>query len=147
MSEKAYKLEIVTPEKKACSLEAVFSVFPGSEGELGILADHAPLLARLVPGEVRITRPGAAAGMVERFAIAGGFLEVRNNQVSVLAETAEAPADIDKGAALKAKADAEEALKMAATEAEKAAAGLQLRKALARIKVAESAPAAAPASV
>jgi F-type H+-transporting ATPase subunit epsilon len=140
MSDKKYKLEIVTPEKKAFSGEVTFSVFPGSEGELGVLADHAPLLARLDPGEIRITRNG----VVEHLAIAGGFLEVRNNEVSVIAETAELPHEIDKNGALAAKTSAEEALKKAATNADKAAADLQLRKALARIKVAESgnAPAA-----
>lgn len=134
MSEKTYKLEIVTPEKKALSQEVVFSVFPGSEGELGILADHAPLLARLMPGEIRVTRPG---GVVEHLAIAGGFLEVRNNQVSVLAETAESSAEIDKSEAQKAVSEAQGTLKKAGTDAERAAAELQLRKANARLKVAD----------
>jgi F-type H+-transporting ATPase subunit epsilon len=135
MSDKKYKLEIVTPEKKAFSGEAVFSVFPGSEGELGIMADHAPLLARLDPGEVRITRGDHT---VEHLAIAGGFLEVRYNEVSVLAETAELPHEIDKTGALAAKTSAEEALKNAATDADKASAAIQLRKAVSRLKVAES---------
>jgi F-type H+-transporting ATPase subunit epsilon len=141
MSDKKYKLEIVTPEKKAFSGEVFFSVFPGSEGELGILADHAPLLARLDPGEIRIT--SREDGAVEHFAIAGGFLEVRNNEVSVIAETAETPAEIDKSAALAAKAGAEEALKKAATDADRVSAALQLRKAIARVKVAESSDATA----
>jgi len=142
MSEKSYKLEIVTPEKKAYSQEVVFSVFPGSEGELGILAGHAPLLSRLNPGEIRITRAGG--GAAERFAIAGGFLEVRGSEVSVLAETAEAPAEIDKEEALKAKSDADAALARASTDPEKAAARMLLRKATARITVAEYAPANKP---
>lgn len=137
MSEKKYKLEIVTPEKKVFSGEVTFSVFPGSEGELGILADHAPLLARLDSGEIRITRDG----IISHLAIAGGFLEVRNNDVSVLAETAETPAEIDKAAASKAKTDAEEVLKKTSTDAERSAATIQLRIAIARIKVAESSPA------
>ena len=133
MIDKRYKLEIVTPDKKAYSEQVEFSVFPGTDGELGILADHAPLLSRLGPGVVRVTRNGT----VEYFAIAGGFLEVRNNDVSVIAETAEAPLDIDKAVALKQKADAEEALKNAATDALRASANLQLQKAAARVKVAE----------
>ena len=143
MSEKIYKLEIVTPEKKAFSEDVVFSVFPGSEGELGILAGHAMLLARLNPGEIRITRPGSAT--VLHLAIAGGFLEVRNNQVSVLAETAETAAEIDRAEAQKAVTEAEEARKLAATPADRAAADVQLRIAIARLKVAGSAP-GAPAS-
>jgi F-type H+-transporting ATPase subunit epsilon len=137
MSDKNYHLEIVTPEKMVFSGEAAFSVFPGSEGELGIMADHAPLLARLDPGEIRITVKDG----IERLAITGGFLEVRNNDVSVLAETAVRPADIDKTAAEKEKAAAEEALKTAATDADRKTASLQLRKAAALLKTAESAPA------
>lgn len=85
MAEKTYQLDIVTPEKKIFSDKVDFSVFPGSEGELGILFDHAPLLSRLVPGEIRITRNKN----IESLAIAGGFLEVMSNEVSVLAESAE----------------------------------------------------------
>jgi F-type H+-transporting ATPase subunit epsilon len=136
MSDRHYKLEIVTPEKKAYSEQVEFAVFPGSEGELGVLAGHAPLLSRLDPGVIRITRNNT----VERLAIAGGFIEVRNNNVSVLAETAEFPREINASAALKAKSDAEEALKNAPTDAARAAATIQLRKAAALLAAAETGP-------
>jgi F-type H+-transporting ATPase subunit epsilon len=85
MADKTYQLEIVTPEKKVYADQVVFSVFPGTEGELGILANHAPLVSRLKQGEIRITKDKT----VESFIISGGFLEVMNNDVSVIAESAE----------------------------------------------------------
>lgn len=85
MAEKTYLLEIVTPERKIFSDKVDFAIFPGSEGELGVLFDHAPLLSQLAAGKIRITRNKTT----ESFAISGGFLEVRKNEVSVLAETAE----------------------------------------------------------
>jgi F-type H+-transporting ATPase subunit epsilon len=139
MDEKTYLLEIVTPEKKVFSDKVDFSVFPGSEGELGILFDHAPLLCRLAPGEVRITRNK----ITQSLAISGGFLEVRKNEVSVIVETAETADQIDRDRALKEKESAEEQLKKAQGFAEIKQADLRLKKALARVKVA-SAPATAP---
>jgi F-type H+-transporting ATPase subunit epsilon len=85
MAEKTYRLDIVTPEKKIFSDMVEFSVFPGSEGEMGILINHAPLVSRLKAGEIRITRNH----VVEAFTITGGFLEVMNNEVTVLADAAE----------------------------------------------------------
>jgi|WetSurMetagenome_2_1015567.scaffolds.fasta_scaffold00055_23 F-type H+-transporting ATPase subunit epsilon len=135
MAAKTYLLEIVTPEKKAFSDQVDFAVFPGSEGELGILFDHAPLLSSLLPGEVRITRNGA----VEHLAVSGGFLEVRKNIVSVITETAERAAQIDVNGAIAEKESAETELRKASTKDEKKAADLRFRKALARMKVAGTA--------
>lgn len=88
-------LEIVTPEKKVLS-ETVESVtVPTISGELGILTDHAPLISALKPGILSYTRGGAT----ERLMIAGGFLEVSANKVSVLADTAESAGEIDVEAA------------------------------------------------
>jgi F-type H+-transporting ATPase subunit epsilon len=139
MDEKTYLLEIVTPEKKVFSDKVDFSVFPGAEGELGILFDHAPLLCRLAPGEVRITKNKA----VQSLAISGGFLEVRKNEVSVIVETAETADQIDLQRAQKEKESAEEQLAKARGFAEIKQADLRLKKALARLKVA-GAPATAP---
>ncbi len=133
MEEKKYLLEIVTPEKKIFSEKDVeFSVFPGSEGELGILPDHAPLLSRLSPGEIRITRNKA----VECLAINGGFLEVRKNEVSVITETAEFAKDINIERAKHEKESAEAQVKKAQSPAEYKEADLRLKKAEARLKVA-----------
>jgi F-type H+-transporting ATPase subunit epsilon len=136
MDDKTYLLEIVTPEKKVFSDNVEFAVFPGSEGELGILRNHAPLLARLAPGEIRITANNATHSL----AISGGFLEVRNNDASVIAETAETAEQIDLERALAEKESAEDQIKKATGFPEIKAANLRLRKALARITVAEKKP-------
>jgi F-type H+-transporting ATPase subunit epsilon len=135
MDEKKYLLEIVTPEKKVFSDKVDFAVFPGSEGELGILYDHAPLLSRLAPGEIRITRNGA----VQCLAISGGFLEVRKNEASVIAETAETADQIDRPRALAEKESAEAQIKKSQNHAEFKAADLRLKKAEARLKVVDKA--------
>lgn len=84
-------LEIVTPEKKVLS-EAVDSVtIPTASGEVGILQDHAPLISSLKAGILSFSKGGAT----ERMVIAGGFLEVSQNNVSVLADIAETAAEIN----------------------------------------------------
>ena len=132
MTDKKFKLEIVTPERKIFSAMVDFAIFPGTEGELGVLIDHAPLVSRLSPGVIRITRDGA----LESLAISGGFLEVMKNDVSVLSETAELAAEIDVARAQAAKADAEAGVKKASTDEEKLSHALDLQKAIARLAAA-----------
>ena len=141
MADKTYQLDIVTPEKKVFSEKVVFAVFPGSEGELGILFDHAPLLSRLDPGEIRITRDKKTDCM----AISGGFLEVRKNEASVITETAEYGNQIDLERAIKEKESAEAEMKKAQNFSDMKAAEYRLKKAEARIKVAQKAAGGAPA--
>ena len=85
MSDKHLTLELVTPEKVAWSAPADFVVLPAADGEMGVLPGHMPFLAQLGAGEVRVTENGA----VKRFAISGGFAEVKDDVVSLFAETAE----------------------------------------------------------
>ena len=128
-------LEIVTPERLAYS-DTVDSVqLPGSEGELGVLPHHAPLVSMLGVGELRIRKGGAE----ESFAIVGGFLQVRPDRVVVMAETADLASDIDLEKAQEARREAERALETAGpTDAvDLAAARAQLQPALLRIRVAE----------
>jgi F-type H+-transporting ATPase subunit epsilon len=132
MAAKTYQLDIVTPEKKVFSDKVDFAVFPGAEGELGVLFDHAPLLSRLIPGELRITKDGK----VDCLAISGGFLEVRKNEVSVITETADFANQIDVQGARAEKDAAEADVKNALTPTDKKTADMKLRTALARIKVA-----------
>jgi F-type H+-transporting ATPase subunit epsilon len=132
MAAKTFNLDIVTPEKKVFSDKVEFAVFPGAEGELGVLFDHAPLLSRLIPGELRITKDGS----VDCLAISGGFLEVRKNEVSVITETADFANQIDIQGARAEKDAAEEDVKNASTPVDRKAADIKLRTALARIKVA-----------
>ena len=78
------KVELVSPEKKVWSGEAVSVSARTLEGDLGILTDHAPLLGVLVDGEVTIK---GTDGSNNTFNVAGGFLSVSNNRVSILAES------------------------------------------------------------
>ncbi|MFH0751184.1 MAG: F0F1 ATP synthase subunit epsilon [Chloroflexota bacterium] len=128
------RLEIVTPEKRAYSDEVDAVVLPGSEGELGILPHHAPLISLLGAGELRI-RKGATE---ESFAIVGGFVQVRPDKVVVMAETADLAAEIDIERAQEARREAERALEAGFVEsADFAQARAALQAALVRIRVAE----------
>jgi F-type H+-transporting ATPase subunit epsilon len=128
-------LEIVTPERLAYS-DTVDSVqLPGSQGELGVLPHHAPLVSTLGVGELRIRKGGTE----ESFAIVGGFLQVRPDRVVVMAETADMASEIDLERAQEAKREAERALESTTpTDAvDLAAARASLQQALLRIRVAE----------
>ncbi|MCI0346769.1 MAG: F0F1 ATP synthase subunit epsilon [Chloroflexi bacterium] len=128
------KLEIVTPERLAYSDEVDTVVLPGSEGELGVLPHHAPLVSTLGVGELRIRK----AGQEESFAIAGGFLQVRPDKVVVMAELADMASDIDLEKAQAARRDAEKALETGFDEgADLASARAALQVALLRQRIAE----------
>jgi F-type H+-transporting ATPase subunit epsilon len=76
-------LEIITPEKKVYSGEVEAIKLPGAEGSFGILKNHAPLIATLKQGTVKVTD---VSKKVENFVINGGVVEVLHNKVTVLAE-------------------------------------------------------------
>jgi len=128
------QLEIVTPERLAYADEVDAVVLPGSEGELGVLPHHAPLVTMLGIGELRI-RKGATE---ESFAIIGGFLQVRPDKVVVMAETADMASEIDLEKAQEARRAAERALESGYVEgADLSTARAALQQALLRIRVAE----------
>ena len=131
----ALHLEIVTPERLAYSDEVDSVQLPGSEGELGVLPHHAPLVSMLGVGELKIRKGGAE----ESFAIVGGFLQVRPDRVVVMAETADMASEIDLERAQEARREAERALEgvAQADAVDLAAARAQLQQALLRIRVAE----------
>jgi F-type H+-transporting ATPase subunit epsilon len=104
------KLEIVTPEKKVVDTEADSVTIPTASGEAGIMPNHAPLISALKPGILAYTNRGAT----ERVAIAGGFVEVSHDKVSVLADSAETAGQIDTASA---RADLEAAQKAIAAAA------------------------------
>jgi F-type H+-transporting ATPase subunit epsilon len=101
-----FQLEIVTPEKKVVDTAASEVQIPGKNGYLGVLPGHAPLITELAVGEVTF-RTGAEE---QRLAVAWGFAEVLPEKVTILAETAERPAEIDVERARKAKERAEQQL-------------------------------------
>tara|TARA_B100000959_G_C14798937_1_gene548873 strand:- start:95 stop:511 length:417 start_codon:yes stop_codon:yes gene_type:complete len=85
------RLDIITAEKLVYSDEVSSVVAPGSAGQLGILPNHAPLLTSLKPGELKVLKEGEESNI----AVSGGFLEVLQNVVTILADTAERAEDID----------------------------------------------------
>jgi F-type H+-transporting ATPase subunit epsilon len=101
-----FQLEIVTPEKKVVDTAATEVQIPGKNGYLGILPGHAPLITELAVGEVTF-RVGAEE---QRLAVAWGFAEVLPDKVTILAETAERPSEIDVDRARKSKERAEQRL-------------------------------------
>ena len=87
-----FMCDIVTPRARLVSEEATLVVVPGVEGEMGFLAGHAPLVSVLADGEVRMS---AADGEVRRYALQGGYVEVGDGKVIILADRALPSADID----------------------------------------------------
>jgi F-type H+-transporting ATPase subunit epsilon len=96
-------LELATPTRLVVNAEVDEVVVPGSLGYFGVLPDHAPLLATLGTGEVTY-RVGREEYHV---AVSGGFAEVRNDKVIILADVAETPVDIDRARAERARDRAE----------------------------------------
>ena len=128
------KVDIVTAERLVYSEEGVERlIVPGVEGELGVLALHAPLLTMIQPGVLRIVKGNDEVEM----AITGGFIEVRQNRVTILADAAERAEEIDAVRAEEARRRAQRRLEERASEEDLARAEASLARALARIKVAE----------
>lgn len=84
-SGRTFNLTVISPERKLFEGPAKFAVLPAFDGEVGILRDHAPLMALLGEGTLRIE----TAEGTRRFTVAGGFVQVLDNEVSVLSEEAE----------------------------------------------------------
>lgn len=129
-----FNLRVVTPEGQVLRESCEFVIIPGEAGELGILPNHAPLIAGLNVGVVRYTIDGKTKLM----AISGGFVEVADNVVSLLAETAEPGDMIDLSRALSAKERAEKRLSHPGDDLDLRRAELALRRAVARISAAEN---------
>jgi F-type H+-transporting ATPase subunit epsilon len=106
------RLEIVTIERLAFSGDVDIVIAPGVQGELGLLPQHAPLITALEVGELRFRQGNQEQG----FAIGGGYLEVLNNQVTVLADSAEQADEIDLSRAEAARERAERMLKEGPTD-------------------------------
>jgi len=123
-------VDIVSAEKEIYSGTAEMVFAPLVTGEVGILPRHAPLIARMKPGEVRV-RNGAED---LSFYVSGGLLEVQPHMVTVLADTAARAKDLDEAAALKAKERAEEALRNRQADVDYARAQAELAEAIAQLR-------------
>ncbi len=87
-----FHLSIVTPERVFYEAEIKSLVVPGTEGYLGVLSNHAPLITALQPGRIEFSD---ANDKVEIMAVSGGFLEVSHNKATILADAVEVADDID----------------------------------------------------
>jgi len=130
-----FQLEIVTPEKKVVDTSATEAQIPGKNGYLGILPGHAPLITELAVGKVTFR---SGDGEEQRLAVAWGFAEVLPDRVTVLAETAERPSEIDVERARKAKERAEQRLTSGETTVDVERSLNALHKAETRLEVAEN---------
>jgi F-type H+-transporting ATPase subunit epsilon len=130
------ELIIVTPERQLLRETVVEATLPGAEGQLGVLPGHAPLITELGIGELSYQAKDSSGSVP--VAVISGFAEVLGDRVTVLAETAERPEEIDISRAEEAKKRAEQRLAAAASDPDIdwGRAAVALQRSLIRIQVA-----------
>ena len=130
---KTLKVNIVTPDGPVYDSEVEMVSTKAQSGELGILPGHIPMVAPLQIGAVRLKK----GGNTELVAVSGGFLEVRPEQVTILAQSAETAEAIDIERAKEAKGRAEGRLQGSRDDVDFRRAELSLKRAMNRINVSE----------
>lgn len=128
------QVNIVSAEGEIFSGPATIVFLPATEGEIGVMPRHAPLLSLMKAGEVRVRTPD---GSEQFFFVGGGALEIQPNKVTVLADTAARAHDLDEAAAIAARQRAEEALAGTLTKLEQAEAMAELARAAAQLRMLE----------
>ena len=128
------QLEVVTPDKTVVSGEVEMAVCPGIEGEFGVLPKHVSLLSALKIGGLRYKLPG---GKEEHVFSSGGFADVNNDVLTVLAESAELAQDIDTARAMAAKERAEQRIASHDEQIDSVRAEAALHRALIRLQLAQ----------
>ncbi len=129
----ALNLDIVTPERRVLSVTCDEVRAPGVSGGFGVRRDHEPFMTALEPGRLTYVE----GGREHHYAVGGGFFQVTDNRVIVLADTAEAAADIDVERAQKAFKDAQDRLlKLTEQDEHHALESARVRRAAARLTVA-----------
>ncbi|MCX7569546.1 F0F1 ATP synthase subunit epsilon [Tumebacillus sp. DT12] len=127
-------IEIVTPERKVYENEANLIIARGGDGDIGIMAGHSPVVTTLKISALRVKTDGGD----HTIAVSGGFLEVKPDKVTVLAESAELPEEIDVDRASRAKERAERRVKDSKSgDIDARRAELALSRALNRLEVAK----------
>ena len=127
-------VEILTPNKKVYSEEASSVRLPGFEGYFGVFPGHTPLLATLKIGEIKVEKDGKT----DYFAASGGVVEVLPGSISILVETSELAANIDKKRAAAAKERAEKRVKDGRKQWDVKRAEVALARAINRMRVTSS---------
>jgi len=127
-------VHIVSAESEMFTGEVELLVASGEIGELGIAPNHAPLITRLKPGEVRAILPG---GQEQSFYISGGILEVQPKMITVLSDTAIRAKDIDEAKVRKAQEEAQRAIEGRGTEMSLAEAQMVMAQTMAQLQALE----------
>ena len=137
----ALQLDVITPERRLLSEQADAVTVPGLGGELGILPGHTPLISALQTGVLSYTQ----GGTTRRMLVSGGFVEVNGDRVSVLADLAEFPEEMDAARARLEREEAERRLgAFTGTPEEQAEVRAQLDRASTRLQLASADDAVAP---
>lgn len=134
MAEKSFSLEIVTPRKVVFKGEVASFSAPGILGGFQVLYNHAPLLSALQVGEIKFT---SMEGKEVHYATSGGFVEVKDNHVVTLAETAERADEIDVERAKAAQERAQKRLMEKSKDIEIDRAHIALARAINRLRIVE----------
>lgn len=130
---KTVQVDILTAERTVYSEEVEMVIVPAIDGELGVLPNHAPLVTGLDIGEIRIKKDGEEIEL----ATSGGFMEVKPDQVNILADTAEFPDEIDVERAKNAKQRAKNRLQKDEPRINDTRAEAALQRAINRIDIAK----------
>jgi F-type H+-transporting ATPase subunit epsilon len=133
MYEKAFKLRIITPNRIVFQGEATSLSAPGTQGGFQILYNHAPFISTITIGEIKVKNTN---GNDARFATSGGFVEVKDNDIVVLAETAEPAGEIDTERAKSANDRARERLNLRNPNTDVDRARLSILRSLNRLRIA-----------
>ena len=126
------RLEMVTAERVVLEEDVDMVIAPAVDGQVGILPHHAPLLTILRLGELRVRRGGTEQELI----VTGGFMEVLNDKVTILADAAERIEEIDVAGAEEARRRAADALANRQAGVDTAAAELAMRRAVVRLSIA-----------
>ncbi|MGX1901348.1 F0F1 ATP synthase subunit epsilon [Thermolongibacillus altinsuensis] len=130
---KTIKVSVVTPDGPVYEADVEMVSAKAKSGELGVLPGHIPMVAPLEIGAVRLKK----GNETELIAVSGGFLEVRPDRVTILAQAAERAEDIDVARAKAAKERAERRLQAKQEDIDFKRAELALRRAINRLNVAQ----------
>ena len=128
---RSFKVVIVTPDHTAFEGTAVSATIPGSEGYLGVWANHAPLVAAVMPGMVTLRTDDT--GNEQRLAVGAGFVEISDNVVNLMTDTCEQAGEIDMARAQKALERARQRLAGMSAELDRERARLAAARAQARL--------------
>lgn len=134
MADNAFLVRIISPDRTFYEGEAIMLECRTTEGEIGILKNHIPLTAVLAPGVCRIKE---SESEVKLAALIGGFIEILQDSVTILAEIAEWPDEIDIKRAEEARARAERRLTEKKPDTDIARASVALQRSIARIEAAK----------